>query len=273
MATWSLREQPPPSQKLTLQIIGGIIFIAVWWLVTIVWNLPRSVLPTPLDVVKAFPVLFLGHEESVSFKDALLNNVLWHIGSSIYINTMSYIEAILIAVPIGFLIGLFGPIRAMWERLITALRYLPITAFISVIITWFGIAHLSMVQFLTLGLLVYLLPAVVQRIDEIEQIYIDTAKTCGATRWQRITTVFWPLVVGRLSDDGKNLVPITWTYIIIAEGFNLNKGGLGALIGTYSRASRYDFVFALVILILIIGFCQDKIWTMVDRKVLPWKYA
>ena len=130
-----------------------------------------------------------------------------------------------------------------------------------------------MAEFLTLGLLVYLLPAVVQRVDEVEQEYVDTAKTCGATRWQRVRTVFWPLAIARISDDCKNLVPISWTYIIIAEGFNLNVGGLGAQIGTYSRASRYDFVFAMVILILLIGICQDKVWTWRDRKLWPWKYT
>lgn len=204
--------------------------------------------------------------------EALMNNVLWHAWLSIKLNVMSYVEAIVIAIPLGFLIGLFGPIRAMSERWVTAFRYLPITAFTSVIVVWFGIKHLAMTQFLTLGVLVYLLPAVVQRIDDVEQVYIDTAKTCGATRWQRVSTVFWPLVTAKLSDDCKNLVPITWTYIIIAEGFNLNVGGLGALIGIYARASRYDFVFAVVILILTIGFWQDKIWTLGDRKIFSWKY-
>src|SRR3989344_4775832 len=116
MATWSLREQPPPGQKLMLEIVGGILFIAIWWSVAIIWDLPRSVLPTPKDVVKAFPVLFLGREEEIPLTDALLNNVLWHAWQSILLCTMSYVEAIIIAVPLGFLIGLFGPIRAMSDR-------------------------------------------------------------------------------------------------------------------------------------------------------------
>lgn len=273
MALWSLREQPPPKLKLTLELVGGILFVAIWWLVTVILELPKSVLPTPWDVAKTFPVLLLGNDSTLSFTERLSNNLLWHAWLSIELNIMSYVEAVVIAIPLGFLMGHFGPIRALCERWLVAFRYLPITAFTSIIVVWFGIHHLAMVQFLTLGVLVYLLPAVVLRIDEVEQVYYDTAKTCGASRWQRIRTVSWPLVSARLSDDCKGLVPMTWTYLLIAEGFNLNVGGLGALAGTYMRASRWDFVFALVIVILTIGFCQDKIWSTGDRKIYSWKYS
>ncbi len=283
MATWSLREQPPPSRKLMLEIAGGILFIGLWWLVKIYWQLPKSVLPSPLEILTALRALFVWPEinwqSANTFSqnlsavwDGLSHHIIGDAVSSIWLCTLSYIEAILISIPLGFLIGLFGPIRAMSERWVVAFRYLPTTAFVGVLVTWFGIKHPAMAQFLTLGLIVYLLPAVVVRVDEVEQVFVDTAKTCGATRWQRIRRIFWPLAAARISDDCKNLVPISWTYIILAEGFNLNVGGLGARIGTFTRASRYDFVFAVVILILIIGFVQDKLWTKVDRKALPWKY-
>lgn len=140
-------------------------------------------------------------------------------------------------------------------------------------IFWFGISHTVKVVFLASGLLVYLLASVIQRVDEVEAVYVDTAKTCGASRWQRIWSVFAPLALGRLSDDSRALVPITWTYIVIAEGFNLGEGGLGALVSIYTRPHRWDVVFALVVVIAAIGFAQDKLWLAVDRRIFKWKYA
>jgi len=207
----------------------------------------------------------------MSFEN-LSTNVLWHAWRSIRLNVLSYLEAVTIAIPCGLIIGLFGPIKALTEREMTGFRYLPITAFTSLIITWFGISTLAKVQFLSLGVIVYLLPVVIARVQEVPQIYLDTAKTSGATRWQRIRTVIWPMVSGPLSEDCKNLLPITWTYLVIAEGFNLNEGGLGALISNFGRASRFDFVFALVFIMLIIGFCQDKIWTSFNKWRFPWLY-
>lgn len=266
MAFWSLRESPPPRIKLTIELVGACLFICGWWTIAWIWTLPRSVLPTPWDVARTFPILIQGHAPPLD------RPVLWHVWQSIQLNLLSYLEAVVIAIPLGFLIGLFGPIKALTEREMAGFRYLPITAFTSVLITWFGISTLAKVQFLSLGVIVYLLPAVIQRILEVPQIYVDTAKTSGATRWQRIKTVFWPMVSGPLSEDCKNLLPITWTYLVVAEGFNMNEGGLGALILTYGRAARFDFVFALVFLILLIGFCQDKLWTSANRYAFPWLY-
>jgi NitT/TauT family transport system permease protein len=221
--------------------------------------------------VKTYPGVFLGNNEP-SILEGLKNNIMWHTWQSVKLNFTSYVEAIVIAVPLGLIIGLFGPIRAMTERWVTGFRYLPITAFQSIIISWFGVHHLAMSQFLTLGVLVYLLPMVVQRVDEVEQVYLDTAKTCGASRWQRIRTIIIPLIAAKLSEDCKNLVPITWTYIVIAEGFNLSLGGLGAMIGTYAKASRYDQVFAGVSIFLVVGFIQDTTWSWMNRKLFPWAY-
>lgn len=284
MALWSLRQATPPRHRWKLGLAGIVLVVFVWWMIVLIWNLPRSVLPSPYAVAAAFPRLFLGNDEvwhdAASFSEnvksvlyALSHNVLQHVVYSIWLNVMSYIEAIIITVPLGFVIGLFGPMRSLSERVLAAFRYLPITAFVGILVMWFGISHTAKIQFLTFGLAVYTLLATIQRVDEVEQIYVDMAKSCGATRWQRITTIFFPLVIARLSDDLRNLVPLTWTYIVIAEGFNLGQGGVGGLINNYSRMSRFDFVFALVLVISVVGFFQDKAWLSGDRKVLAWKYA
>lgn len=260
MSVWSLRQPLPPVERSLVELLGLVAVIGSWALVTWWWQLPTTVLPSPLAVVAAFPQLW---------QDGLAS----HLGYSVTLNLASYLVAALIAVPLGFAISLWGPIRAFFERQLTAIRYLPITAFIGIYIFWFGISHPVKVVFLSTGVLVYLLAGVIQRVDEVETVYVDTAKTCGATRWQRIRTVFAPLAFARLSDDGRSLVPITWTYIVIAEGFNLTEGGLGAMVSVYTRPHRWDLVFALIVVIAIIGFVQDKLWVAVDRRLFRWKYV
>ncbi len=184
MSTWSLREVPKNATSLNLYGFG--LFLLLWTMIVVLWDLPRSVFPSPMDTLLAIPIL-------------IEKDVWTHLWLSVWLNGLSYLEAILISIPLGMMIGLFGPIKALTERQVSGFRYLPITAFISLIITWFGISTLAKVQFLTLGVVVYLLPATVQRIMEVPQIYVDTAKTAGASRWQRVRTVFWPMVAGPLS--------------------------------------------------------------------------
>lgn len=281
MALWSLRQRPTGNLHVALGVGGAIFILTTWWLLTTGIGTPRSVLPSPGDVFQAFPALFMGENMPTTVAQRFLaflpgadtNSVVWHASYSIWLNLLSYLVAIVLALPIGYALGLWGPIRAMFEGELAVFRYAPITAFVGIFIRWYGIGFVVKVAFLAFGLIVYLIPAVVQRIDEVERVYDDTAKTCGGSRWQRIKTVFWPMVTARLSDDCRTLVPITWTYLIIAEGFNLSHGGLGALANGFTRQGRWDMVFAIVFIILAIGFAQDRIWTWIDRRIYKWKYV
>lgn len=257
------------------------MLLLLGWSGLAAWVGNPALCPSPADVLRAFPALIAGKLVPLTTLQRSLDwlpysdqpSIVWHALYSTLINVAAYAVAIGVAVPVGFAIGLFGPVRAAVERELAGFRYLPITAFVGVFIAWFGISHSVKVAFLSFGLLVYLIPQVVQRIDEVEGVYHDTAKTCGASRWQRIRTVFWPLVSARLSDDCRNLVAITWTYLIVAEGFNLGQGGLGAHALARGRAWQLDYVFALVAIIAVIGWTMDRVWVAVDRKVFKWKYS
>jgi NitT/TauT family transport system permease protein len=111
---------------------------------------------------------------------------------------------------------------------------------------WFGIETNMKVQFLAFGIMVYLLPVVVQRIADVDEIYLQTAYTLGANKWQIFKSVYWPFVTSKIFDDIRVLTAISWTYIIVAELVN-KTGGVGALIFTAAPRSRLDKVFAVLL--------------------------
>lgn len=217
------------------------------------------ILPTPKMVVEAFP-------ELVS-QDKLLPNTL----QSIWINVQGYLWAVILSIPIGFLIGLMPVARGLFSKQVDALRYLPLTALTGLFIIWFGIESEMKVAFLAFGIIVYLLPVVVQRIFEVEEVYTTTVFTLGATNWQTIRTVYIPSVMSRVIDDIRVLTAISWTYIIIAELLN-RQGGIGALIYIKARQGEIPKVFAMLIVIVLIGFMQDRFFVWMDRRLFPHKY-
>lgn len=216
-------------------------------------------LPPPLEVVKAFPSLYQ--------EDGLFRNT-W---ISIWRNLQGYFWAIFIALLFGFPIGLFPVVRGLFSRQVDALRYLPLTALTGLFILWFGIGDSMKVAFLAFGILVYLLPVVVQRIDEVEDVYLKTTFTLGANNWQMIKSVYFPSVLSKLIDDIRVLTAISWTYIIIAELLN-RDGGVGAMIFINGRQGRVDRVFAWLFVIILVGFLQDRLFVYLDRRLFPHKY-
>ncbi|MGA9120299.1 MAG: ABC transporter permease [Bacteroidota bacterium] len=259
MSTFELRGPMPKQLQLLLEIGGLIVFLVLWQLVAMKIDSP-AILPSPLVVLSSFPQLH--------FEDFLIRNAFF----SIKINLLGYLQAVLISIPLGMVIGLFTPVGAVLNRYVDAIRYIPLTAVTGLFIAWFGIYLNMKVQFLAFGIFVYLLPVVVQRVKEVDEVYVQTAETLGASRWQVIVRVFIPGVLSKLSDDIRVLTAISWTYIIVAEMVN-NEGGLGALIFRAARQSRLDKVFAVLFVIIIIGVIQDKIFLWLDRRVFGFKYA
>ncbi|MBT8189995.1 MAG: ABC transporter permease subunit, partial [Bacteroidia bacterium] len=139
-------------------------------------------------------------------------------------------------------------------------------------IVWFGIDTSMKVNFLAFGILIFLLPVVVQRINEVKDVYIKTVYTIGATDWQTIRSVYIPSVMSRLIDDIRVLTAISWTYIVVAEGIG-SQGGLGAMIFRVGqRQGRVDKTFAVLLLIILIGIIQDRIFVRLDKELFPHKY-
>jgi NitT/TauT family transport system permease protein len=257
---FELRASLPKNTRLVLELSGLGIILLLWTALTASGTISSSLLPSPFAVLSSF--------KELHFEDALIRNLFF----SVKLNVMGYVEAILISIPLGFMIGLFPLFNGVLSRYIDAVRFLPITALTGLFIAWFGIENSMKVQFLAFGIIVYLLPVVVQRVKELDVVYQQTAFTLGATRWQMIRTVFIPGVLPKLYDDIRVLTAISWTYIIVAELVN-RSGGVGAMIYSAARQSRIDKVFALLLVIVLVGFLQDKLLSWLDKKLFPFKEA
>ncbi len=216
-------------------------------------------LPTPLSIVAAFGPLMQNYD--------LVGNT----GKSVLLNFLSYLIAILISIPIGFALGLIPLVRGLFNRLSDAFRFLPLAAATYIFILWFQNDAVMKIAFLAFGIMVYLIPVIVQRIDEVRDVYLKTVFTLGATSWQTVRSVYLPSVLSRISDDIRVLTAISWTYITVAEMLN-NTGGLGGLIYKFRRQSNIEYAFAILLIIILIGIFQDYILKMLDRILFPYKY-
>jgi NitT/TauT family transport system permease protein len=217
-----------------------------------------TILPSPLTVVLAIPEMF--------YKDNLIPNVF----KSIKLNLLGYAFAIIISLIAGFLIGLVPIIRGLFSRILDAGRFIPLTAVTGIFILWFGIGNEMKIIFLSFGILVYLIPVVVQRIDEVQSVYLHTVYTLGASAWQTIRSVYIPYVLSKLIDDVRVLTAISWTYITIAEMLN-KSGGIGQLIWEAKRQSRIDKAFAVLLIIVLIGILQDRLFVFLNQIFFPHK--
>jgi NitT/TauT family transport system permease protein len=219
-----------------------------------------SNLPSPGQVLASIPVMYRN--------DNLITNVF----KSIKLNVLGYLIAIVVSLIVGFTIGLIPLLRGLFNRIVDASRFIPLAAVTGIFILWLGIGSEMKVSFLAFGILVYLIPVVVQRIDEVQSVYLHTVFTLGASAWQTVKTVYIPYVLSKLIDDIRVLTAISWTYITIVEMLN-KSGGIGQLIWEAKRQSAIDKAFAVLLIIIMIGILQDKLFVSIDKVLFPHKHT
>ncbi|MFL5740893.1 MAG: ABC transporter permease [Flavisolibacter sp.] len=242
-----------------LQLLGWVVLFIIWYLITNYRLINTHVLPTPQKTWNAF--------NELRKDDDLGKNILF----SVRINLLGYLKCIVGALLFGFAIGLNPKIRKMFSHQISALRFVPITAMMGIFIAISGLTINTKINFLAFGIWVYLVPVVVQRIDEVSGTHLQMMKTLGANSWQTLRFVQWPSVIARLSDDIRILVGISWTYIIVAELAGI-QGGLGSLIFLGERQSNIGKVYAVIFIIVAIGIIQDALFKLLDRIFFKFKY-
>ena len=257
---FELRGKLSKEMSSAVTFIGLGSLVALWQVICSMGWVNKGILPSPLAVVGSLHELY--------FDDALIINIIY----SVKLNILGYIEAIVVCLPLGFVIGLFPVFREMFGKALDSIRFIPLPAATGLFIAWFGIESNMKVQFLACGIIVYLLPVVVQCVQDVDDTYVQTIQTLSSSKWVAIKKVFIPAVLAAVSTHIMVLVAISWTYITVAELVN-KDGGIGALAFTAARQSRIDKVFAVLLIIILIGYFQDILMRQLDRILFPHKYV
>lgn len=253
-----VREAVSNKQARGLALTGLLSFVALWCLLSYGGIIPSVILPSPTEVLRAFPVLH--------FEEALVRSAGW----SLYRVTMGFLLSAVVAIPLGLLMGTFPPIKHFFAPLLDPLRFLPISALVPLFLVWFGIEETMKVMLLFVGTFVYLLPLVVEAVENVDDVYLQTATTLGATRGQLVRHVIIPGSLPAIGEALRVMNGIGWTYVILAEIVNA-RYGLGYLITVAGKRSHVDQIFAGVIVILVIGVVTDQILRLLNKALFSWK--
>lgn len=160
--------------------------------------------------------------------------------------------------PVGFFASRAGFVAKVLAQVISAIRYVPPTAFIGLVIIAFGIGDGAALGLITLGVAPYVAIMTADAFNAVPASYVQVAKVYRASRWQIFKFVSWPYILPRFIEALRVNVGAAWTLLVVSE-LVAGSSGIGYLI---SRAQRYldmDRLYALIILSGIIGMVFDRI--------------
>jgi NitT/TauT family transport system permease protein len=255
---FALRAPLPSKLRPYLALAAPVCIFTAWCVLSYGEIVEPTFLPSPSDVVKGLLQLFFEQ----------------HLGEAILTSTrritIAFGLAAGVALPLGVLMGAFEPINRFFEPVMAPLRFMPISAFIPLLIVWFGIEESQKVAFLFLGVFVFLLPVVVSAIRAVPQEYVDTAYTLGANKTQVIFTVLIPAAMPEIVESFRVMNAIAWTYVILAEAVNPGTS-LGYLIQLAYTHSKPHWSFAGLVVIGGVGLLTDGLLRGLNAILFRWK--
>jgi NitT/TauT family transport system permease protein len=264
---WALRSDIEPVSARLLTAGSILLLFGSWCILSYVQVrkggqpaplVSHFFLPPPHEVVKS--LLFLLFDR----------DLLGAIGVSAWRIFIAFALSAAIALPLGILMGSFNAVNHFFDPVMAPMRYLPITAFIPLLILWFGIEEEQKIAFLFLGTFVYLLPVVVDAIRVVPDELVQTAFTLGASKAQVIRSVLIPAALPQIFDSFRVMNAIAWTYIILAEIVN-PQNGIGYILHQAERLTKPAWSFAGILVVGVIGLLTDLLIRGINALLFRWR--
>jgi NitT/TauT family transport system permease protein len=255
----ALRPHEPIARRTYL---GGVTLSAVailvcWAGLTYSGLVPPLFLPSPSDVVRAAGALVRE------------GSLITHTGASLRVILIGWALAVVVAVPLGVLMGTLKLVEALVEPIINFVRYLPVSAMIPLLILYVGIGTPEKVAVIFIGTFFQLVLLVADVSANVSKDLLDSGYTLGATRRTVFTRVLVPATLPGVMDNLRITMGWAWTYLIVAELVSADRG-LGYLILDSMRGLFTDRIFVGLFTIGILGLISDLVFKWLHRRLLPW---
>lgn len=254
---WSIRQGFPRWLGILLSAIAIAIPLLIWAIVSYSGLVTPLFLPTPTAVISAGIKML--------FEENLLVDIL---ASSMRV-AAGFLVAAIVGVPIGILMGTFHSMESLFSPLVGTVRYMPVVAFVPLIIIWVGLGEDAKTLIIFLGVVLYNAMMVADAVKYIPDEMINVAYTLGLNRRDVLFRVIVPGVFPSILDTLRVNISGAWNYLVIAE-LIASQNGLGYKIIQSQRFLQTDKVLFCIAIIGIIGLIIDYALKVLSNILTPW---
>ena len=194
------------------------------------------------------------------------------IGVSLYRIYLSFFVACLVAVPLGLIMGCFVKVRALVNPTVGGLRYLPAASFVPLLLVYLGPTDTAKMALLFLGCVFFLIALILDNVLAVPKEFVESAQTMGANRRHIVLRVALPAAAPQILDSMRNMIAVSWTYLVIAE-IVAATDGIGAVMMRGAKFLHIDIIMAGILTIGVLGVLTDILFRNASRFLFPHVYA
>jgi len=230
--------------------------LAMWSLAAA--RLGANIVPTPLETVAAAKAMLAN------------GRLLGAVGDSLGVYLTGFALAVLMAVPLGVVMGGFRILGKTLEVYVFALAATPRVAFIPLIIVLLGLGIEAKIFIVFLGSLMPILLNTYAGVLAADTELIEMARSVGASRGRIFSRIVLPGAVPYVITGLRIGATIGLINTVVAELYTA-VSGLGGLLAIYGNTFRMAEYFVVVLALALIGVLMTEGLRHVELRVSRWR--
>jgi ABC-type nitrate/sulfonate/bicarbonate transport system permease component len=193
-----------------------------------------------------------------------------HVAISLQRIALGFLLGGIPAVIIGISMGIWRPVRALIDPLISATFPIPKSALLPFILLMFGLGEMSKVVMVAIGVFFPIAINATAGVLQINQIYLDVGKSFKASKWDTFRTIALPGALPFIMTGVKLSAGIALILIAVTEMVGA-KSGIGYMIWSAWEIFAVPKMYVGLFVIALIGFAVTFLLREVERWVIRWK--
>lgn len=238
--------------------IVTLLLIGIWELLPRAGLVDAFILPPFSDVVSALVHLSATGELFV------------HIGASLQRSLTGFILAMVLAIPLGVLLGWFTGLEQVFDPVFQIIRNTSVLAIFPIFILLFGIGEISKAAIIFWGCIWPMVLNTVSGVKNIDPLLVKAARSMGISDFALFRKVVVPASMPSILTGIRLSAGLSIIILVAAEMLGASKG-MGFLI--YYSEQKYEIpnMYAGIITVSTVGVLVNYLLVLLEKRVIGWK--
>lgn len=246
-----------PAATVWAGVAGVAVALIAWQVVSVADVLDRTSFPPPTEVAGALGRV-VGEEE---FWTAF--------GETAKSTLLGLLVSIAIALPLGAALGLSEVAFRSARLVIEFLKPIPVVALLPLALLLYGTSLRMKLVLIVFGTLWPLLMQVVYGVQNVDAVAAETARAYRFSRRRRLVAVVFPSAAPFIA-TGLRVAGVTALLLSIVTELVGGAPGLGLQITRSQSAADYADLYALVVIVGLLGIAVNTMLRRLERRTLRW---
>ncbi|MCC3453037.1 nitrate ABC transporter permease [Microcoleus sp. PH2017_08_TRC_O_A] len=262
-AAWKRTKPVIIRDNVLLPAVGFLGILGLWWIVA---SFKSDLIPTPYQALIANLDYILHPFYQRGPGDLGIG---WLLLASLRRVLLGFLLGAVVAIPVGFLIGMSKPAMMALNPLIQIFKPVSPLAWLPIALSIFNLADPSAIFVIFITSLWPTMINTALGVSSVSKDYLDVARVLEMPRWRRITKIILPASLPYIFTGLRISLGIAWLVIVAVE---MLTGGVGIGFFVWDEWSRLNLssVFLAVFVIGLTGLLLDwavgKVQEMVTHR-------